>query len=339
MKLSITMNRRKKIALMVGFIIVLLLIPPLLNATISYASYLLLVACYIFLYIIAESGLDILFGYCGQISVGHAAYYAIGAYGSALLSNLTPIPSIITAIIASLIAAGVGALIAMAAAKLKFHFLSLATTAFGFIIYNLALHSPGRITGNSVGLYTGKINLFGFQLTSYTSFYYFGLVMAVLFIIVKVRLVKSRTGRAFIAIRDNSHAADGMGINVRGYKMIAFATSSFFVAFAGAMYVHLVGYIAPNQFAAAQSIMFLTILLFGGKGTLLGPIIGVVVIQITNEYLRVFEMYKTFIYGILLLTVVLILPDGLVSINFKAILAFFKRLFRKVARRDNHVKS
>ena len=269
------------------------------------------ILCFIALYVIAVSGLDIVYGYCGQISLGHVAYFAIGAYGSAMLHQYTGIPIILCMIIASILGAAIGALIAYPASKLVFHFLSLATMSFGEIMHQFVAHSPGRITGNSVGLFTDSISFFGFELSTYTRFYYFALICVVIFLTAKVALINSRTGRAFIAIRENAHAANGMGVNVTKYKVIAFATSAFYTAFAGAMYVHLVRYISPDTSVYKQSVMFLTMLLFGGAGSLYGPICGAIAISVINESLRAIENYQMFAYGIILLVVILALPGGI----------------------------
>lgn len=291
--------------------LILSLIILLLPIIFAGSNYLILVCCFIEIYIIAVSGLDIDFGYCGQISLGHAAYYAIGAYGSALLNQYFGIPVMFTMILSSILAAIIGAIIAYPASKLVFHFLSLSTVAFGEIIYLLISHSPDNITGNYNGLFSEFVNLFGFKINTYTKFYYFGLVCVILFLLAKTFLVKSKIGRAFIAIRENTQAANGMGINVRRYKVIAFATSAFFTAFAGAMYVHLVKYINPATFTQTQSVLFLTMLLFGGTGTLMGPITGVISVMIINELLRALQNYQMFIYGILLLIVIVLMPGGL----------------------------
>lgn len=285
---------------------VILLLPVILLGS----GYLILVCCFVLIYIIAVSGLDIVFGYCGQISLGHAAFYAIGAYGSALLHNYFHIPVILTMILSAILAAAIGALLAWPASKLVFHFLSLATIAFGEIVYLLISHSPSGITGNYNGMFSDSINLFGLKINTDTKFYYFALACTVLFLVAKTFLVNSRTGRAFIAIRENVHAANGMGIDVRKYKVIAFATSAFYTAFAGAMYMHLVKYVSPETFMYNQSVLFLTMLLFGGTASLLGPMVGAFSVLILTEILRSAQDYQMFIYGILLLIVIVALPGG-----------------------------
>ncbi len=270
-----------------------------------------LICCFILIYIIAVSGLDIVFGYSGQISLGHAAFYSLGAYGSGLLVNYLDFPVIPAMLVSSAFAAAIGALLAWPASKLVFHFLSLSTIAFGEIVYQIITHSPGKITGDFVGLRTHFVSIFGYTLDRPAKFYYLALALTALFLLAKTCLVDSKVGRAFLAIRENTHAADGMGINVRKYKIVAFTVSAFFTAFAGAMYVHMVGYVSPDAALQKQSVLFLTMLLFGGTGTLLGPIFGVLSVLLLVESLRDFQDYQVFIYGILMLLVIVALPGGL----------------------------
>lgn len=300
----------------------LLLCIPLIFSRFVYA---ILISCFILLYVVAVSGLDIVFGYCGQISMGHAAFFAIGAYGSCLMHAYFHLPIILTMVLAAVLAAAVGALIAYPASKLVFHFLSLATLSFGEIVYQFISHSPGGITNNFVGYYTETVSIFGLELDSYTKYYYFALICTVVFLTAKQLLVNSKVGRAFIAIRENHHAADGMGVNVRKYKVVAFATSAFYTAFAGAMYAHLVKYISPDTFMQRQSVMFLTMLLFGGTASLAGPICGVSIVMLMNELFRSAERYQMFIYGVMLLIVFVLIPGGVYGTLEKIIMNSLKR--------------
>lgn len=290
-------------------LIVILLILPFVFTMMNF-NYGILILCFACLYIVAASGLDVDFGFCGQISMGHAAFFAIGAYGSALLHKYTGLPVLLTIIIASVLAAIVGAVIAYPASKLVFHFLSLSTIAFGEIVYTLLLNSPGGITGNAVGLFVEDVSIFGFELNTYTKYYYFGLICVAFFLLAKYSMIHSKVGRAWVAIRENSKAANGMGINVTKYKVIAFAVSALFTGFAGGMYAHLNGYIGPDTFQMKQSVMFVTMMLFGGTGSILGPAIGAVLILVITEGLRMFEQYQMLIYGIVLLIVIVALPGG-----------------------------
>ena len=315
------------------FLWILFAIAMVLPFAFSGSPFLLLVFCFIEIYIIAVSGLDIVFGYCGQVSLGHAAFYAAGAYGSVLLHKFTGWPVLITMVIGAALGALIGAVVAYSCSKLVFHFLSLATQAVGEIMYILVSHSPGNITGNYIGMYTDPANLFGFKLDSEFKFYFFGLACVILFLLAKQYLVNSKTGRAFTAIRENVHAADGMGINVRAYKVKAFTTSAFYTAFAGAMYAHLIEYVTPDSFLYKQSVMFLTMLLFGGSGSLLGPIIGSVAVLLVNESLRALQDYQMLVYGIMMLIVIVIIPGGLYGMLKNAV-AKVKR--RKLEGSDSH---
>lgn len=295
--------------------LILIALAMLLPILFSGSSFFILIFCFIEIYIIAVSGLDVVFGYCGQISLGHAAFYAIGAYGSVLLHKYTGIPVIITMIIASILGAAVGSLVAYSCSKLVFHFLSLATQAVGEIVYILVSHSPNQITGNYVGMYTEPVSLFGFKLDSEFKFFYFALACVLIFLVAKQFLINSKTGRAFTAIRENVHAADGMGINVRMYKVKAFATSAFYTAFAGAMFAHLVEYVSPDSFLYKQSVMFLTMLLFGGSGSLWGPILGSAAVLLVNESLRGLQDYQMLVYGIMMLVVIVAMPGGILGLG------------------------
>ena len=290
-------------------VVIALLIPAILGGSV----YLCLIASFITIYIIGASGLDILFGYSGQISMGHAAFYAIGGYATGLMTKYLGIPYFLSMILAASLAAVIGAILAFPASKLKFHFLSLATIAFGEIIYQVACHSPKKITGDFNGFSFSKLDIFGLKINTNIKFYFFGVICVIIFLLVKQAIVHSRTGRAFIAIRENTQAAEGMGINIRKYKVIAFAISAFFVAFAGSMYLGLVGYLHPDMYLQKQSVLFVTMMLFGGSASLTGPIVGAISIEILLEGLRTFEEYQMLVYGILLLIVIIAMPGGLVG--------------------------
>jgi ABC-type branched-chain amino acid transport system, permease component len=307
-----------------GPLLVVLVLPFIFNA-IGF-SFGLNIAMFTFLFIIAASGLDILFGYSGQMSMGHAGFYAIGAYGSALITIHLGVPAIISIFLTPFLAAGIGALLAFPASKLRFHFLTLATVAFGEIIFQVIFQSPGRITNDAIGLRVPSISLFGWKLrtSDFTSIYFFLLIFVVLALLAKTNIVNSRVGRALVAVRENSHAADGMGVDVRKYKVIAFALSAFFVAVAGSLFAHTVGFINPDGFTSTQSVLFVTILLFGGTASKWGPVIGAITIAILQELLRPFGNLQVLIYGILLLIVIVAMPGGLFG-SFKSLVSLIKK--------------
>lgn len=303
--------KNEKIKSMVGVCaagLIALLLPPI-AANID--SYIITLGCFMLLYIVAVSGLDIVFGYSGQISLGHAGFFAIGAYTTGILTKGFGVPLFFSILMGAILAALIGALLAYPASKLVFHFLSLATVAFGEITYQIITHSPGAVTGDFYGFRLGKATFFGLSTQNKIGMYYVCLAFAALFLLVKYFIVNSKVGRAFIAIRENTHAADGMGINVRKYKIVAFTISAFYTAFAGGMFILVMGYVHPDTFQQKQSVLFLTMLLFGGTGSLLGPVIGVVSVQVIIELLRSLQDYQMIIYGVLMLIVIVLIPGGL----------------------------
>ena len=286
-----------------------ILIGALLFGAISQNVYFITIFVFCGIYIIAVSGLDILFGYSGQIALGHAMFYASGAYTSAILTvnyGLNPW----LAILAGLVITGIlAAIVAIPASKLVHQFLALLTIAAGNMTY--VFPCKAEITNAMAGIRSiPDLSIFGYELHSKFSFGVFTFIMIIVFLFLKQRIITSATGRAFMAIRENTVAAGGMGINVRKYKIMAFVISALFTSFAGSMYAHFVRFISPETFNSTQSTLLMTMLLFGGMGNSIGPILGAVVIAILNESLQGFNTYKTLIYGILILIAVLFMPKG-----------------------------
>ena len=287
--------------------VVLLVLP--LFVTNSYRLYFFSM---IGVYIIAASGLDVLVGMSGQMSFGHIAFLAYGGYISVLLSNYTGIPVIICMIIAAFASAGIGMVIAVPCAKLRAQFLVLATIAFSFFTYqlicNLHFLNPYR------GLYTEHMVLFGLDLNSdYRYTYYFSFALVAIVLVLKSLLSKSKAGRAMMAVRDNSRSADGMGINVRHYKVLAFAISAFLCGFAGAYMAHLTGFIVSDSFVQPLSFNFVLMIIFGGTNTVFGPVIGAFVYQLLNELLASAQAWRSVLYGVIVLIFIAFLPGGCVA--------------------------
>jgi branched-chain amino acid transport system permease protein len=301
-------NIKEKKGLLISLLILAAIIAYMLQE-----RYLTLILCFICINSIAVTGLDILFGYTGQVSFGHAAYYAIGAYTSTLLA-LKGIPVFFTIILGALLAMAFGIIIAFPASKLVKHFLSLLTIAFGQMVYMFISVTDKLTNGFSGIIGIPNLKIFGYTFTSNQSYFFIFLFTLVLVLIGKKRLINSRIGRAFIAIRENPHAAAGMGINVRYYKIMAFAISAFLTGLAGAFYAHLVGFISPDSFTNAQSNIFMTMLLFGGIASLAGPAIGSAILVIITEIMQSFVSYQMLIYALFILAVLFYLPNGVVGI-------------------------
>lgn len=290
-------------------------------------KYIYVLLCYIGIYSIVTSGVDILFGYTGQISFGHAGFFCIGAYGSVLLSHekwgivklgLAPLPPILSIIIMALFAALIGALLAMPASKLVFHFLSMLTIAFNQVMYLIVLNFSD-LTNGAIGITkVPPVKIGPLDFTAIKSkFSYLFLVMFVLalVLILKENIVHSKLGRSMIAIRENQTAANGCGVNIKRIKTISFAISAFYVGLAGGLLAHMMGFISPDTFVQNTSVIFITMLLFGGSGNLIGPILGAVIITIVQESFQSLQDYRMLIYGVFLLIVILFQPKGVAGLG------------------------
>lgn len=317
-------NKVIKNSILMFLLVIIALLPLLFQER----PYILLLFCMVCIYIISVSGLDILFGYSGQVSFGHAAFYGIGAYGSAILSRdygLSPLLSIIVAMVMSVV---IAMLLALPAARLRAHFLSLLTTAFGMIFY-LLIGNLEKITGGFPGFINiPKISIGQLVFDDYFKFFYLVFVLAILGLIFKKRIVNSRIGRAFIAIREDSVAANSSGINVSRYKMISFGICAAYAAFGGAMYAHMIGFISPDTFERNRSIVFITMLILGGKGNLWGPVIGAILITFINQYFQFMGIYLELLYGTIVILILMFMPNGIAG-SFRTITNNLHRKFSK----------
>jgi branched-chain amino acid transport system permease protein len=312
MKSGIPQSSKKRNFLWASGIIVFAFAIPLLFPE---QRYIMVLLTTISINVIICSGLDILYGYSGQISMGHAAFYAMGAYGSAILSKTVGLSPWLTIFIVSALTAAFAFVFALPITKLVFMFLSLVTIALGEVVYQSIVVIFPDYTGGTIG-FSGipKFKIGNFIIRERPHYLILVLGFTVLAVIMKQMLIKSRIGRALVAIRENTTAAGGMGINVRFYKSTAFAVSAFYTALAGALYAHFVGYISPETFNRAASSMFITMILFGGNGTLAGPILGATILNLFSEVIQAFGRYQMFFYGFLIIFVVMFVPQGLMGI-------------------------
>jgi len=297
--------------LAVGSKIAGLIIALLLPLVFRNNSYIVLLLCTSAISIITVAGLDILFGYSGQISLGHAGFYAIGAYTSAILSTKLGIPVWLTILAGGALAAVAAVIIAIPSIKLVHHFLALMTIAFGQLVA-LFVSNAERLTGGFSGFnFIPRLRIGALEFNTNFKMYYVILLFMLVLLVVKQRIIHSRTGRAFIAIRENTPSADGMGVNIRRYKVMAFGVSALYAGLSGALYAHLIGFISPENFHLNQSIIFLTMLLLGGMANFWGPVVGALVLTIISEYLQALGSYQMLVYGCVLLLVVVFVPGGL----------------------------
>jgi len=262
-------------------------------------------------------GLCILMGYAGQVSLGQAGFYGIGAYVSSVLSVHAGFPVVVSMIAAMAVAAFAAVILAIPALRLKGHYLAVATLGFGEII-NIILNEWGP--GGPSGF--GDIphfNLLGYTIDSTKGYFYliWGLVVVVMFF--SVNLLNSRTGRALRAVHDSEIACNAMGLDVSALKIKVFILSAVYAALAGSLYAHYVTFISPSSFSLFYSILVLTMVIVGGITNVWGAIIGAVVITVLPELLRRFEELDVLVYGLILTVSLMFFRKGLVPILIERI--------------------
>lgn len=229
--------------------------------------------------LIAATGLNILVGYCGQLSIGQVGFIAVGAYTSAILTSKLGLPFPVSFICSGLMAGIIGLIFAIPSVRVKGFYLAIASIAAQFIIIWVISKWTG-LTGGTSGMIVPDASIFGFVFNSQKSFYYLIMGVALVCVFFAKNLARTRVGRAFIAIRDNDLAAEVMGINLFYYKMLAFFIGCFMAGIAGSLLAHWSVSISPDNFSFTESILYVGIIIIGGLGTTLGPILGVVLIRL-----------------------------------------------------------
>jgi branched-chain amino acid transport system permease protein len=232
--------------------------------------------------VITVLGLNILTGYCNQISMGHAGFMAVGAYTSGILCATLGWSFWAALPCAGLVAGMVGVLFGLPSLKIKGFYLIMATIAAHFIILwgILQFHN---ITGGGDGLAVPRPEIFGFVLRSKGSYFYLVMIIACLATFTAKNIVRTRAGRAFIAIRDNELAAEVMGVNLWTYKLLAFFIGCVYAGVAGSLLVHYVAFASVDQFPFMNSVWYLGMLIVGGMGTTVGAILGAVSLKLLDE--------------------------------------------------------
>ena len=236
--------------------------------------------------IISVHGLSILTGYCGQISIGHAGFMAIGGYASAILSAKLGWPFWATLPSAALAAGIAGLIFGLPSLKIKGFYLIMATIAAQFIIIWLILQLYG-LTGGTDGLAAPRLKIAGLVLKSKSSYFYLVMIITCLATFAAKNIVRTRAGRAFIAIRDNELAAEVMGINLWTYKLLAFFIGCAFAGLAGALLVHYYAFACIDQFTFMNSVWYLGMLIVGGMGSTAGAIFGAVSLKLLDEVVTI----------------------------------------------------
>ncbi len=253
----------------------IMLIASLVTLPFLLPNYHIYMVNYMAINVIVTVGLNILVGYTGQISLGHAGFFAIGAYGTVLLMTNLHFPFLLALICGGLIAAFFGFILGLPALRLEGPYLAIATLGFGMAITQVI--GRWQVFGGRMGLEVPDLSLGPFVIDTDRQLYFVVVTIAFLLILAARNLMKTRVGRAFIAIRDSDIAAETMGVNLTLYKTLAFAVSAFYAGVAGGLFAFLLGFINPSTFNFILSIYFLAFVIVGGLGSIFGSIMGGVV--------------------------------------------------------------
>ena len=299
----------KKSTLLIGCIsaALMLVVPHFLK---NYGIYLLTTWL---VFIIATMGLNLTVGYAGQKSLGHAAFFGIGAYTVAILMK-SGISFWVGLPAAALICFGVGLVLGFPALRVQAIYLAFATLGFNTAVW-LVMRNEEWLTGGTFGINNiARPSLFGWSLDGNLPSYYFVLAVAVLMALVLAALLRSPWGKAFTALRDNPIRAESLGVDIRTYTLLSFAIGAAYAGVAGALFASLVQFIEPAPFTVGASIMMYLMVVVGGPGYFLGPVVGSAVGVLLPEWLRFAQAWYLFVFGMAVVLLMIWLPDGLLSI-------------------------
>ena len=260
-------------------VLLLLLAPLCLNA------YYLNLMIQIGYYGIAALGLNIVVGFTGQISLGHAAFFGLGAFTSAWISNNSGIPVFFTIPLAGLLTMAVGLIVGIPAGRIKGLYLAIATLASQYILEDF-FNRASWFTGGSSGAMANPVSIFGYEMYTDESFFYVVHFYVVIMFVAGANLMRSRDGRAFIAVRDHYLSAEIMGINLNKYRILSFGISSFYAGIGGALFGHYLGFVSVEGFTLMLSIQFLAMVIIGGLGSVMGAMLGTVFMVLLPEVME-----------------------------------------------------
>ncbi|KAB2330452.1 branched-chain amino acid ABC transporter permease [Cytobacillus depressus] len=308
---SLYPNRIKPLLI---FVILVSVLPFIFNS-----SYMLSLFILIGIYSMITIGLSLLMGYAGQISLGHAAYFAIGAYTSGVLTVNYGVSPWLALIAGMLVTALISFLIGIPILKLKEHFLAFATIGVNVIVY-IVLLGLTSITKGAAGL-SGipKLNFFGIPLKGELSYYFFVWGIVLMIVLVSLNIVYSHVGRVLRGIHDSEIATLTQGINVAKFKLHIFVISAIFASAAGSIYAHFMNFITPSTFHVLVSVQFLVMVVVGGSQSIWGAITGAFLMTMLGEWVKntlplFFDVggeVEIMVYGVVLVLVMMLMPKGL----------------------------
>ena len=286
------------------------------------------ILCRVLMYTILAGSLNVINGYSGQFSLGHAGFFCIGAYVEAILATRFGFNFFPLLLLSGITAAIVGVLVCLPTLRLQGIYLSFVTIGFSEVIRIIALNWT-KVTNGAQGIKNIPTpSAFGFAFKGTGKFYYIFLVVAVTFVFCTNRVINSRIGRAWMSLREDTAAARSLAVKASWYKATNFAYGAFWAGVAGALYSPYMKYIESTVFSLDEGFKVLSMVVVGGMGTLGGPIVGSVIITMLTEGLRFAGLYRMVLYSILIIAIMWIRPQGLFGAS-DSVLSGGKRLFKK----------
>jgi branched-chain amino acid transport system permease protein len=290
--------------------IVLLLLPLFLG---KYSVFLL---CLLAIYALVSLGLNLLMGYTGQIAAGHAGFLALGAYFTAIVSESVPwLPCPIILLLAGIFTGIIGFFLGIPILRLKGFYIAMATLAFGVVVSEVILQWSS-LTGGDDGFSVPIARIAGFAFDSDFKLFYLIIPVTIIMTILAKNLVNGYIGRAFIALRESEVAAQTIGINLAKYKTIAFGISAFYTGVAGGLFAYLITFLSPDAFTTELSMDFIAMIVIGGMGSILGSIIGAVILTGMQQILAGLLDLQVLIFGLSLIIFMIFMPGGISRMLF-----------------------
>lgn len=296
-------NQLLKILLLAAVIILIPILTP--------NMYIMQVINMICIYIILGTGINVLTGFTGQLSLGQAAFFGIGAYTTALMNTRAGMQFFLCLIGSVVLTALFGVVLAVPALKVKGSYLALLTMGFGEIVRIVMINWTPVTNGTAGIIGIESPMILGFAFDTLKKYYFLIMVFVILGILYQNVLIHTRTGRAFVAVREDNEAAELTGIDVTAYKIKAFVLSAVYCGIAGCLYAMMIKYVSPDTFTNNVSSVILWTAIVGGFGTVVGPVLGGIIMQVLPEALRFLGDWRLVVYGVILLVVILRFPGGL----------------------------
>ncbi len=250
------------------------------------SPYTLFLACLVGIAVISATGLNILVGLTGQISLGHGGFMGVGAYTAVWLADNMGMGLALSMPLAGLLTAAVGVVVGLPSLRVKGLYLAIATMAASVILHFIFVHWE-PVTGGNAGINLQNANIFGINLNSDLRMYFVVVPLAIIAVLGERNLLRTRIGRAFIAVRDRDISAEVLGVDLLRYKLMSFGLSSFYAGCAGALWAYFFKVVTPESFPLDTSIFYLAAIIVGGMGTVLGPILGAIFMTLVPEILKI----------------------------------------------------